>query len=256
MTPTPPAPHPLRTTLVSIWSWFLLAAGICLVFPFTLLWRVVGWPIDRMNYFGGRLFRYTAVWMVRGTPGWHFEVRGTPPTDPRHPYVVVSNHESFADILLLSHLPWEMKWLSKVELMRIPVLGWTMWAVRDIGVNRGHRGSARQAMAACAKRLSARVSLVIFPEGTRSPTEELLPFKDGAFRLAIDAGVPILPLVITGTRNAIAKHDWRVQPAHAVVEILAPIPSVGKTTQTLKAETRAAIEAARVRVRASLGERA
>ncbi len=246
------APAPTRsvgTTLVSIWSWSLLAIGIALVFPFVLLWRIVGWPIDRMNYLGGRLFRQTAVWMVRGTPGWRFEVRGTPPADPRHPYVVVSNHESFADILLLSHLPWEMKWLSKVELMRIPVLGWTMWAARDIGVNRGHRGSARQAMAACAERLQDRVSLVIFPEGTRSPTEELLPFKDGAFRLAIDSGVPILPLVIAGTRNAIAKHDWRMQPAHAVVEILAPIASAGKTTQELKEEARAAIEAARGRLR-------
>ena len=71
------------------------------------------------------------------------------------------------------------------------------------------------------------VSVILFPEGTRAPSRELLPFKDGAFRLAIDAGVPILPLAIYGTRNAIARHDWRINPATAMVEVLEPEPTAG-----------------------------
>ena len=240
----------LRTTLASVWTWGLLAVFLVLVFPFVLLWRLIGWPVDRINYIGGRLFRLAGVWCASLTPRWSFTVRGERPADPRHPYVVVANHESFADMLLLCHLPWEMKWLSKVEIMRIPILGWLMWAARDIGVKRGRTASAKEAMAACRDRLAGGVSVMIFPEGTRSPSRELLPFKDGAFRLAMDADVPILPLAIHGTRHAIARHDWRINPAFAVVEILAPEPTRGVTNvDELKARVKQRIEDARDRLR-------
>jgi 1-acyl-sn-glycerol-3-phosphate acyltransferase len=142
-----------------------------------------------------------------------------------------------------------MKFLSKIEIMWLPVLGWSMWGARDIGVKRGRATSARLAMAACRERLAHHVSVIFFPEGTRSPTSELLPFKDGAFRLAVETGVPILPLVIHGTRNAIARHDWRINAATAVVEVLEPIPTVGANQQELKKMVKARIEAARERLR-------
>lgn len=239
----------LRDAFAAVWSWLVLTTCVLLFTPFILLWRIVGWPVDRVNYYGGRLFRLTAVTMVRLTPRWHFSVRGTLPVNPRLPYVVVANHESFADILLLSHLPWEMKWFSKVEMMWVPIMGWAMWGAGDIGVKRGRATSAKLAMAASRQRLSRHVSVMIFPEGTRSPTRDLLPFKDGAFRLAVDAGVPILPLAIYGTRNAIRRHDWRINRATAVVEVLAPIPSTGLNARELKEQARAAIEAARERLR-------
>jgi 1-acyl-sn-glycerol-3-phosphate acyltransferase len=142
-----------------------------------------------------------------------------------------------------------MKWLSKIEIMWVPVLGWLMWAARDVGVKRGRSASAKLAMAECRKRLAGRVSVIFFPEGTRAPTEQLLPFKDGAFRLAIDAGVPILPVAIHGTRHAIARHDWRINPATAVAEVLEPEPTAGVSLNELKARVRARIEAARERLR-------
>jgi 1-acyl-sn-glycerol-3-phosphate acyltransferase len=141
--------------------------------------------------------------------------------------VVVSNHESFTDILLISHLPWEMKWLSKAELFRIPVMGWLMWLAGDIPVKRGFGPSAVEAMARCRKALANRVSVMIFPEGTRSKTAELLPFKDGAFRLAIEAGVPILPLAVSGTSTALRKHDWRFGKSVAEVRVLEPVETTG-----------------------------
>ena len=246
---------PLRTTLASITTWGTLALGVVLVFPVVLVWRVIGWPVDRWSYLGGRLFRGIAFPMRMVTPRWRFEVRGPRPANPRNPYVVVANHESFADIILLSLLPWEMKWLSKASIMKIPVFGWIMWAVRDVPVHRGQSASAREALQACRARLAGRVSVMIFPEGTRSPRAEMLPFKDGAFRLAIEAGVPILPLALFGTRQAIAKHDWRIGPAHAVVEILEPEPTEGLTVAdlpALKARVRERIGVARDRLRAEL----
>ncbi len=227
----------------------MLGLAIAVTFPLVSFFRIVGWPFDRVNYIGGRIFRWAGLWTTWTTPRWSFSVRGTPPTNPRLPYVVVANHESFSDILLLCQLPWEMKWLSKIELMKIPVLGWTMWMANDIPVKRGRAASAKEAIANCRERLRQHCSVMMFPEGTRSLTEELLPFKDGAFRLAIDAGVPILPLAIHGTRNAIAKHDWRINPAVAVVEILEPVESSGKTTAELKQLVRLRIEAARDRMR-------
>ena len=240
---------PVRNGIAALWTWSVLATLIIAVTPVVLLWRVVGWPFDRINYYGGRLFRLAGAVTVRLTPRWHFAVRGTLPLDPRLPYIIVANHESFADMLLLTLLPWEMKWFSKIEIMWIPILGWAMWGARDIGVKRGRSASARIAMAACRERLARHVSVIIFPEGTRSPTSEMLPFKEGAFRLAVETGVPILPLAIHGTRNALARHDWRINAATAVVEVLEPIPTTGMSHQELKQMARTRIQAARDRLR-------
>jgi len=246
----------IRTAIASAWTWFVLAAGLVVAFPFIVLWRFLAWPFDRMNYAGGRLFRLVGVAMVKLTPRWHFSVRGEIPANPRNPYVVVANHESFADLPLLCFLPWEMKWLSKVEIMWIPVLGWEMWAAHDVGIKRGFATSARQAMAECRKRLEGKVSVMMFPEGTRSPTREMLPFRDGAFRLAIDSGVPILPVVIHGTRDAIARHDWQINRATAVAQVLTPEPSTGVSVDELKARVRARIERARAELRQEFEGRA
>lgn len=250
-------PAPLRTTLASAWTWSLLGIGAVIIIPVVVLWRFIGWPVDRWNYYGGRLFRHLGILVERGTPRWKFEIRGTPPANPRNPYVVVANHESFADIIVLTHLPWEMKWLSKASIFRIPVFGWLMWAVRDIAVRRDRVTSAKAAMDECRHRLAGNVSVMIFPEGTRSKAETMLPFKDGAFRLAIEAGVPILPIALTGTRDAIAKHDWRIGPAHALVEILAPEPTEGLTLDdvgALRDRVRQRIAVARDRLRGGEGE--
>jgi 1-acyl-sn-glycerol-3-phosphate acyltransferase len=170
------------------------------------------------------------------------------PNNPRRPYVVVSNHESFADILLISHLPWEMKWLSKAELFRIPIMGWMMWLAGDIPVKRGFGPSAVEAMERCRKVLRQKVSVMIFPEGTRSKTAELLPFKDGAFRLAVEAGVPILPLALSGTGTALPKHGWRFGRSAAHLRVLEPVETAGLTladVPSLKARIRHLIVQAR-----------
>ena len=112
--------------VASVWTWFVLGALIFFGLPTLALTLAVTWPFDRGRYLTGRLFRQIAVLTVTLNPLWRFRWTGAVPADPRHPYVVVSNHESFSDILLLSHLPWEMKWLSKAEIMRIPFLGWCM----------------------------------------------------------------------------------------------------------------------------------
>jgi len=214
-------------SLVSLWAWLVLVVCIVIWLPAMAIVRLVTAPFDRGRYAVGYMFRQIPVVMAALNPLWRFRRAGTMPADPRHPYVVVSNHESFVDILLISHLPWEMKWLSKAELFRIPVLGWMMKLAGDIPIQRGFGPSAVEAIARCREALANRVSVMIFPEGTRSTTADLLPFKDGAFRLAVDAGVPILPLVVHGTSTALPKHDWRFGRSTAVVRVLEPVETAG-----------------------------
>lgn len=225
----------MYVTLVSIWAWFVLATCLIVWLPILALIRLVTWPFDKGRYWAGYFFRQVAVVTATLNPLWRFKVSGTMPADPRRPYVVVSNHESFVDILLISHLPWEMKWLSKVEILRIPVLGWDMWLAGDVPVERGTRKSALKAMRRCQEVLKDKVSVMMFPEGTRSETEELLPFKEGAFRLAIDSGVAILPVVVRGTREALQKHGWRFGRSHAEVRVLPPVDTSGLTTKDVPA---------------------
>jgi 1-acyl-sn-glycerol-3-phosphate acyltransferase len=225
----------LWQSVVSVWTWLVLVLCILLWLPLMLVVRLVTAPFDPGRYHVGYLFRQIARVTATLNPLWRFRISGTMPADPRRPYVVVSNHESFADILLISHLPWEMKWLSKAELFKLPFMGWLMRLAGDVPVKRGFGPSAVEAIARCRQILAQRVSVMIFPEGTRSLTADLLPFKDGAFRLAIDAGVPILPLAVHGTSSALRKHDWRFGPSRATVRVLDPVETTGLTPDDVPA---------------------
>jgi 1-acyl-sn-glycerol-3-phosphate acyltransferase len=237
----------LRTVLWSIWFWLTFGALVGVWLVLMAVTRVVTAPWDKGRYWTGYLFRKLPVVQGKLNPLWDFHVGGAIPDDPRRPYVVVANHESFVDILLISHLPFEMKWLSKIELFRLPVVGWLLRLADDIPLERGDRDSAAKAMAACADRLSKKVSVMIFPEGTRATGDELLPFKDGAFRLAIETGTPILPIAVHGTRTALQKHSWKLgeSRARAVVLEAEPVEGLGiEDLDVLKKRVRDRIEEA------------
>jgi 1-acyl-sn-glycerol-3-phosphate acyltransferase len=247
---------PLWQSVVSAWTWLVLVVCVLVWFPLMLLLRLVTAPFDRGRYAVGYLFRRIGPVVATLNPLWRFRTEGPIPADPRLPYVVVSNHESFSDILLISHLPWEMKWLSKAEMFRWPILGWMMRLAGDVPVKRGFGPSAIEAMARCREILRQKVSVMIFPEGTRSATADLLPFKDGAFRLAIEAGVPILPLAVSGTATALRKHDWRFGRSAATVRVLAPVETAGLTVEQvpeLKERVRRMIVDARAALQAGGG---
>ncbi len=227
--------------LLSIWTWLEIALMSLVGFCIQLVLAVFTWPFDRRRVITGRCLRLIGVTAAKLTPYWRFAVHGPLPERRPQRTVVVSNHESNADPFLISHLPWEMKWLGKASLFKIPVVGWSMWLAGDIPVTRGDQESARDAMTRCAKWLERGMPVMIFPEGTRSKTEELLPFKDGAFRLAIELGADVLPLAVSGTRRALPKHSWRFARARGLVTVGTPISTKGMTqadVERLKAMTR------------------
>jgi len=224
-----------------MWAWFSLGVLLLGLVPLVALIRVVTMPFDRGAYWAGYTFR--AVARVHGhlNPLWTFTVRGNVPNDPRLPYVVVSNHESFVDMLAISQIPIEMKWVAKSAFFKIPIVGFLLMLSRDIKLVRGAKGAGAHVYTEAAERLSTRTSVMLFPEGTRSASGDLGAFKDGAFKIAIEAQAPILPLVVHGTRNALIKHDWRFGRCDAVVQILDPIPTAGLTLEdvdTLREQVR------------------
>ena len=232
----------MRTTLNSLWSWLAIALVVLVGFFIQAVLAVFTLPFDRRRYVCGRFFRLTGVAAAKLVPAWRFRVDGTPPRAIAGRTVVVSNHQSNADPFLISSLPWEMKWLGKAALFKVPIVGWSMWLAGDVPVKRGERTSAGEAMANCARWLDRGVPVMIFPEGTRSLDGRMLPFKSGAFRLAVDAGADVLPIAVSGTRDALPKHSWKFGSANGRVIVGRPIPTAGLSVNEVRDAARAQIE--------------
>lgn len=246
----------LARTIFSLWSWFVLGVLVIVWTPLVGIVRLVTFPFDKGAYAAGYLFRKLTPIHSSLAPLWRFSTSGELPDDMRRPYVAVANHESFVDILLISHLKTEFKWLSKSEIFKIPFMGFMMRFVRDIPLERGDSTSGSKAMDAMRERLGHNVSVMIFPEGTRSKTGDMRKFRAGAFKLAIEGQHPILPLAVHGTRDALRKDDWRHGKARAEVRVLAPVPTAGLTMDDLPAlrqQVRDMIEAARADLRREHG---
>src|SRR5215217_46425 len=145
--PTPaPSIHIHMAFLINAWVWVGVVLIVLFGFPIMVVIYAFTAPFDPGRYIAGRFFRLMGVAAVKINPLWTFRTDGRMISDPRRPYVAVSNHISYADIFLISHLPWEMKWLAKDTIFKIPVMGWMMWMAGDIPLKRGSRDSAMAAI--------------------------------------------------------------------------------------------------------------
>ncbi|MDX1531369.1 MAG: lysophospholipid acyltransferase family protein [Rhodothermales bacterium] len=217
-------------TVRSAFIWAAIAGLVVFGLPLMALVRL--FDRDPAHYRTGRLFRWLGSQATRVNPFWTIRVEGEVPADPRHPYVVVANHQSLADIPVISRLPWEMKWVVKAELFRVPLFGWMMRLAGDIPVDRKDTTSRARVLQHARRYLGDRCSVMFFPEGTRSKDARVRRFQAGAFRLAIEAGVPVLPLAVDGTSHAIPKHGWRFgERIQARLRALEPIPTAGLTAE-------------------------
>ena len=147
--------------------------------------------------------------------------------------IFMSNHQSNFDIpVLLGDLPVQFRWLAKAELFRIPIFGRGMSGAGYISIDRSDRASAFQSLARAAETIRNGTSVMIFPEGTRSRDGRLLPFKKGGFVMAVDAQVPIVPLVIEGTHDIMPKGRLLIRPRPVTVTICRKIDTDGHTRKT------------------------
>jgi 1-acyl-sn-glycerol-3-phosphate acyltransferase len=183
----------------------------------------------------GRVLRRAGALAVAINPFWDFHVEveavrdGADSLDPARAHLFVANHRSMADIFLACLLPWEVKFLSKESVFRIPLLGWLMRTAGDIPLARGDKDSAREALEQMRRRLTDGASVIVFPEGTRSADGSLAPFREGAFRLALELSADVVPLAIRGTETALPKHSLVFAPTTATVTVLAPVETAGSS---------------------------
>ena len=163
---------------------------------------------------------------------------------PEGPVILASNHQGAYDILVLqSCLPLQFRWIAKKSLFSIPIVGWSMTLAGYISVDRGRASLAYRSIERAAEKVKReRVSVVIFPEGTRGTTGSLLPFKRGAFLLALKSGVPVVPVSIKGTLDILKRGSILIRPATVKIVIGTPIESVGMKEGALSERVREAVE--------------
>ena len=192
-----------RTALHTFFFWAYLICALPIFFVPALLIFLVTFPFDRN---GRVLHLYTCFWCGQHlwlNPFWRLDVKGKENVDRSKAYVYASNHLSAGDIAVLFTLFLPFKFVSKHLNFWAPFLGWNMYLNRYVRLVRGDADSVKTMMSTCRDWLARGVSIMMFPEGTRSRTGDLLPFRAGAFKLAMDAGVPIVPIVLDGTFEAL-----------------------------------------------------
>jgi 1-acyl-sn-glycerol-3-phosphate acyltransferase len=167
--------------------------------------------------------------------GVKVSVRGLEHIDAGAPYLYMANHQSMFDIFsLLAYLPVQFRWLAKKELFQIPVFGYSMARAGYISIDRSDRRSAHKSLLEAAKKIGGGVSVVIFPEGSRSTDGQVKPFKAGGFHLAIRSGRPIVPVAICGARQVMPKGKLRIRPGKICIRIHPPIDTAAFKNQTKK----------------------
>lgn len=179
-------------------------------------------PFDRERRLVLAISRPVARMVFWASPLWRVKVEGTEKLDPKQTYVITANHQSFFDIPLAFFLSlWRFKFVSKIEVRKIPAIGWMLGLRGDIVIRRGTSSAAATVMNEGSEHLKAGTSVLLFPEGTRSKDGEVHRFKDGAFRLAQENGVAIAPCVFEGTRGLLK--GTKMQSRRLVVRVLDPI---------------------------------
>jgi 1-acyl-sn-glycerol-3-phosphate acyltransferase len=193
----------VRTALHTTLFWTYVVLLLPPLFVVATLVLAVTLPFDKNRRI---LHYYTSFWCghnVRLNPMWRLSVEGREHLDPNKAYVLCSNHQSAGDIPVLFNIYFPFKWVSKRTNFFVPFIGWAMYLNQYVGLVRGDVRSVARMMGECRRWLARGVSIMMFPEGTRSRTGALLPFKPGPFRLAISAKVPVVPIVLDGTLEAL-----------------------------------------------------
>lgn len=197
---------------------FRLTLIVFLTVPLALLTVLFGLfdPNGKHVY---RISQFWA-WSVLRAGGVALRVEGLERLDPNRQYVFMVNHQSNVDIpvLVRSFPMFQLRWVAKRELLWVPFFGWAMWASKHIAVDRSKPSDALKSLQRAKARIAAGISVVIFPEGTRSRDGKLLPFKKGGFLLAAQSGAAIVPVTINGSGALLPSGAWRLQSG--VIEVI------------------------------------
>ena len=213
----------IRTTYIMLW-----------VVLTTIFWGTIAIIISFFTRTGNPVHIIARIW-ARGilyVSRIRVKVNGLNQIDPTQSYVYMSNHQSNFDIpVLLAHLPVQFRWLAKAELFKIPLFGRAMQGAGYVKIDRFNQESAFQSIKEAAAKMKDGVSVMIFPEGTRSRDGRIRPFKKGGFIMAVDAGVPIVPIVLQGTWSIMEKSSLQINTGDVVMNLEKPIATTNYSRQ-------------------------
>ena len=208
---------------------------ILYVLPATAVLSIIAIIVALFSRTGNPVHIIARIWSksILFVSGIKVDVEGLANIDPGKSYIYMANHRSNFDIpVLLGCLPIQFRWLAKAELFKIPIFGRAMQGAGYVKIDRTNRESAFKSIDEVAAKMKNGVSVMIFPEGTRSQDGNLKPFKKGGFVMAVDTGVPIVPVILRGTRSIMAKGSWRINPGKVTLSVEKPIDTSGSTRDT------------------------
>lgn len=225
--------HTLKTALVYLWApianllWYIETIVMGTI-------SLLVWPFDRT----GNLQHGCSRWwcrMVALTIGARIRVHGVERVSPTSNYVYVANHSSLIDTpALFAYLPYQFKIMAKRSLFYVPFMGWHLWSSGNFPIDRGDARKTAKSLKLVVDGVRAGKSLMVFPEGTRTPDGKLQDFKYGAFKIAVRAGVPIVPVAIRGTFELLPKTTLAPRPGRVDVFICDPIDTSGYNERDLE----------------------
>ncbi len=207
---------------IAIWS---VGAALTILLYFVMLFvTILFFPFDKKRKIAHAQCFWWSDAVIAVNPYWELKVSGLENIDRKKTYVIVANHQSLADIIVMYQTRMQFKWVAKESLFKVPFVGWSLGLARHIKLERGKFASIKKVYREAARWLRSGVSVLFFPEGTRSETSEIGDFQNGAFKLAIKENCPILPIAIEGTGSAIPKGSWILTTRiPASLKILPPI---------------------------------
>jgi len=189
----------------SLWVWFSSILFVILAFPVALILWLLSLAFDRRRLMNNRWMVIQGIVVTKMSPFWKVITEGREKIDQDQAYVIVPTHQSMLDIVFFNMLRHRLRWVSKIEVFRMPLVGWEMRMTKYIELVRGNKSSVIKMMEQCVESLQDGISVVIFPEGTKSLTGAIGKFKTGAFQLAIKTDKPLLPVLIDGTGEILPK---------------------------------------------------
>lgn len=237
-----------KKVLISVCIWIVGTFLTVLLFFAMLFFTIVLFPFDRKRKVAHSQCFWWADAIIGLNPYWALKVSGLENIDRKKTYVIVANHQSLADIVMVYKTKMQFKWVAKESLFSVPFIGWNLSLARHIKLERGNFGSIKKIYREASGWLRGGMSVLFFPEGTRSTTNEIRDFQNGAFKLAIKERVPVLPIAISGTGDAIPKGSWLfTTKVPAKLRVLPPIDTAQFSTADfgkLRDLTKAALESA------------